>query len=90
MSHARPLSADLTARMRSAFLEALVLSGKDLQERYCQHEVDDLEVVRGNLLHCKCGIALAVPCQHIFIEQVLPKVWRCVDCREWRGEGGRA
>lgn len=78
---------EVKAKVAALFLEALALTGRR-GPTSCMHEVDDIEVVRGNLLHCKCGIAMAVPCQHIFIEQILPKVWRCVDCREWRGEGG--
>jgi hypothetical protein len=83
------MTVQIKAKVAALFLEALALSGR-VQVTGCQHEVDDIEVVRGNLLHCKCGLALPVPCQHIFIEQILPKVWRCVDCREWRGAGGSA
>jgi hypothetical protein len=81
--------AELKAKVSALFLETLALTGV-VQVTGCQHDVNDVEIVRGNLLHCKCGIALDVPCQHIFVERVLPKVWRCVDCREWRGEGGKA
>lgn len=78
----RQRAAELKVKATTLFLRALALtSGSDLVS--CSHE--DVEFVRGDLVHCKCGQALRVPCQHITVERVLPRVWRCVDCKEWRG-----
>jgi hypothetical protein len=38
-------------------------------------------------VHCACGKSFKVKCLHIRIERVLEKVFRCVDCLEWRGAG---
>lgn len=76
--------AQLKAKASELFLQALVLTS-GLLVRPCDHS--DVEFVRGNLVHCKCGLSFEVDCQHIEVEQILPRVWRCVDCREWRGAG---
>jgi len=66
------------------FLKAFVSSAF----RTCPHtDENKYSIVRGNLVHCACGMSFKVPCMHIYIEKVLPKVFRCVDCREWRGAG---
>lgn len=79
--------AELKSKARELFLQALVLTAGGVPLG-CDHA--DAEFIRGNLVHCKCGKAIPVPCQHIFVEQVLPRVWRCEDCREWRGAGEAA
>jgi hypothetical protein len=75
---------ELKAKALEVFLQALAVTGGPIAVS-CEHR--EVEFVRGDLVHCKCGLAFRVKCQHIEVEQVLPRVWRCCDCREWRGAG---
>lgn len=80
-------AAELKAKASQLFLQALALT-TTFAPRGCDHS--EVEFVRGNLVHCRCGVAIPLPCQHIRVEQVLPRVWRCEDCHEWRGQGERS
>lgn len=53
----------------------------------CEHPADQLTPVTGNVCHCTCGEAFKVPCQHIRVQRLLPRVFQCVDCGETRGAG---
>lgn len=58
--------------------------------RQCAHDdAKGYTFVRGNLVHCKCGESIAIPCMHTRIEQLLPRMFRCVDCAEYRGTGAQ-
>lgn len=56
--------------------------------RSCPHtDESKYTIVNGQTVHCACGVSFRIKCLHIRIERVLSKVFRCVDCKEWRGAG---
>jgi len=80
------LALKLKAWVAMQFAKAVIMTSGAF--RSCPHtDEKGYTIVRGNLIHCKCGQSFNVKCLHIRIERVLPKVFRCVDCREWRGAG---
>lgn len=80
------VSKRLKAWIALNFAKALVMTSAAF--RSCPHtDEKGYTVVRGNLIHCKCGQSFDVKCMHTRIERVLAKVFRCVDCKEWRGAG---
>lgn len=76
----------LAAWVATTFAKALIMTSAAF--RSCSHtDENGYSIIRGDLIHCKCGQSFKVKCLHIRIERVLPKVFRCVDCKEWRGAG---
>ena len=81
--------ATLKDAARTFMLKALVLSfGRVGYGTQCAHDdVNGYTVVRGDLIHCKCGASFKVKCMHTKVRKLLPKVWQCVDCLANRGAG---
>lgn len=69
----------LAATVRALLLKALVYSFGNA--RRCAHDdVAGYTIVRGNLIHCKCGQAFKVKCMHTKVQQLMRGFWQCADC----------
>lgn len=74
--------------VQSLALKALVMAFG--RSRECAHDDEKgYTVMSGKLIHCKCGQSFKVKCMHISVQQLLPRVFQCVDCGETRGMGAR-
>lgn len=73
--------------VNAAFLEALVVAFGRARPGCAHDDPSKYTIPTGNVIHCACGEAFRVKCMHTRVERVLERVFRCVDCREWRGMG---
>ncbi len=77
------------ATISALAMRAMILAfGRGSRE--CSHDDEKgYTVMNGKLVHCKCGQSFKVKCMHISVQQLLPRVFQCVDCGECRGLGNR-
>lgn len=80
-------ASTIAAAVAETVLRAIVMTAQPAALATCTHPDEKLTLVNGFTVHCACGEVFRGRCQHVTVEKVLPRVWRCVDCREWRGAG---
>lgn len=73
------------ADAKAIMLAALVHAFGRANPRCAHDDPRRYTTVRGNLIHCACGEPFKVKCMHTRVAQMLPRVWRCEDCAEYRG-----
>lgn len=79
------------ATVKAGFIRALVLAFGRGARMSCAHDDETgYTVMSGKIVHCKCGESFKVKCMHISVQQLLPRVFQCVDCGEVRGMGRNA